>query len=224
VSSAFGIDVDRIDQRGTPPGDILRRRLDGHFPVDVFGSDPLVQDALAPLVEGAIRVDVRGAERIPRIGPALLVCNRGLGVAEPAALTVAVRRHAARRLRVVGAPDVPVIGPALRKLGAISYHPEDVAVALHDGHLVAAPLSPTWLRIGVGDAPRALLAAALGFPVLPVAVLPGGPLGLPIRPWRVRVGTPMEPAAGVARGDPLAAAELAERARHAVGVLLRGAG
>lgn len=224
MTVAFGIDVDRIAPDPPSLAEVARRRIDGRFPIDPFGSDPVIADTLAPLVGSAVRVDLVGGERIPHIGPALIISNRGLGMVEPAAITMAVRHAVGRRVRVVGAPDVSVLGPALRKLGAISYRPEDIAVALGLGYLVAAPLSPTWLRIGAGEPPRALLAATLGFPVLPVGVLPGGPLGLPIRAWRVRVGEPIEPAPGVARGDPLAAAELAERARHAVGVLLRGAG
>jgi hypothetical protein len=224
VTAAFGMDVDRIATEPRSLVEVARRRIDGRFPIDPFGSDPLIADTLAPFVTGVIRVEITGAERIPEIGPALLISNRGLGVVEPAAITIALRQSVGRRVRVVGAPDLPVVGSALHKLGSISYRPEDVAVALRLGHIVAAPLSPTWLRIGAGEPPRALLAATLGFPVLPVGVLPGGPLGLPIRAWRVRVGELIEPAPGVAPGDPLAAAELAERARHAVGVLLRGAG
>jgi len=64
--------------------------------------------------------------------------------------------------------------------------------------------------------PIQLLVAALGYPVIPVAVRPGGPLGLPVRPWRVSVGEPLSIRATRGSGDPLAAAELAEAARENV--------
>ena len=33
----------------------------------------------------------------------------------------------------------------------------------------------------------------MGFPVFPVAIRPGGPLGLWLRPWIVSVGEPLSP-------------------------------
>lgn len=213
------LDVDRVT---STPGfaEVARRRLEGRFPVDAFGADPHVQDLLAPLVTGAVRVDVHGGQHLPRTGPALVVSNRGVGVVEPVALSVAVRKAVGRRLRVVGAPDVPFLGGMARKLGAISHRPDDVGVALRAGHLVGVPLAPTGLRRVAGEPPRVLLAAALGTPVIPVAVVPGGPFGLPLRPWQVRVGEPFAAARGERRGDALAAAELAERARAVVAQLL----
>jgi hypothetical protein len=115
---------------------------------------------------------------------------------------------------------VPVLGPALRKLGAIGYRPDDVAAMLRAGHLAAAPLGHTWIREGLGEPPRALVVATLGFPVIPMAIRPAGPLGLPILGWRVSVGEPLLPPEGTHPDDLLAAAELAEEVRRAVGVLL----
>jgi len=51
-------------------------------------------------------------------------------------------------------------------------------------------------------------------------VLPGGPGRLPIRPWRVIVGSVVETGTDAVPGDTLAAAELAERTRAAVNALL----
>jgi hypothetical protein len=113
------------------------------------------------------------------------------------------------------------VGDLLRKLGALGYRPDDVAALLRAGHLAAAPLAPTWLQTGAGAPPRELLAAILGFPVVPVAVLPGGPGRLPIRPWRVVVGSVVETGTDAVPGDTLAASELAERTRGAVNHLLR---
>lgn len=218
----FGIDTDRTGSLG-PPLAALARRVQGRYPVDPFGGDPQLQDALAPLVEACVRVEVEHPERLPERGAALLVANRGLGILEPAVLATAVRRGAGRRLRIVGAPEAPVVGDLVRKLGAVAAYPADLAAVLRAGHLAAVPLGPTWLRAGAGTPPIGLLRAALDVTVLPVAVRPGGPLGLPLRPFRVRVGRPL--ARRVPRGstDPLAAAELGEAARDAVQALLDGA-
>src|SRR5262249_57779772 len=102
--------------------------------------------------------------------------------------TAAVRQGVGGRRRVIGALDLPVVGDVLRKIGAVGYRPDDVAVLLRAGSLAAAPLAPTWLRSGAGAPPRELLAAILGSPVVPAARLPGGPGGLPLRRGRARRG------------------------------------
>jgi hypothetical protein len=216
------LDGDRV-QAIEPPVPFVRRRIGGRFSIDAFGGDAQLMDVAGRLLTIGIRVDVEHGERVPRVGGALVVANRGLGVIEPAALAVAVRKVAGRRLRVIGAPDVPVVGDLLRKAGALGYRPDDVAALLRAGHLAAAPLGPTWLRTGAGAPPRELLAAILGFPVVPVAVLPGGPARLPVRPWRVVVGPVVETGTYAVPGDTLAAAELAERTRAAVNRLLEAA-
>jgi 1-acyl-sn-glycerol-3-phosphate acyltransferase len=179
-----------------------------------------MQDLIAPFVTATIHVHVEHPERLPESGPAVLVSNRGLGVIEPAVLAVALRQEVGRRLRVVGAPDVPIFGDLMRKLGAVMSYQGDLAALLRAEHVAAIPLGPTWLRTGAGMPPIQLLVAALGYPVIPVAVRPGGPLGLPLRPWRIAVGEPLTVKVGRGSGDPLAAAELAEAAREGVQRLL----
>jgi hypothetical protein len=221
VSNLFGADVDedRVQALGSPV-DFVRRRIDGRYPVDAFGGDAQLMDLAGQFLALGVRVEVEHAERLPRIGGALVVANRGLGIVEPAAVAIAVRQAVGRRLRVIGAPDFPFLGDVLRKIGAMGYRADDVAALLRAGHLAAAPLAPTWLRSGAGAPPRKLLAAILGFPVVPVAVLPGGPGRLPIRPWRVVIGRVVETVTHAVRGDTLAGAELAERTRAAVNTLL----
>jgi len=237
----YGIDADRVLAVDGPVA-ALRRRISGRYAVDEFGGDPHLMDLFAPLM-WPIRVHVEHGELLPRSGPALLVANRGLGVLEPMVIGEAVKQASRRRIRVIGAPEVPVLGPAIRKLGAIGYRPDDVAAMLRAGHLAAAPLGPTWFRRGedadgglrrpsaeeaklaeptrgAGEPPRELLVATLGFPVIPMGVKPGGPLGLPLRSWRVVVGEPLLPPAGTDDEDQLAAAELAEQVRDAVSRLL----
>ncbi len=212
--------VDEHKTQTTDPVTVIRRRIEGRYPVDAFGADPQMQDLIAPLVTATIRVHVEHSERLPEAGPAVLVSNRGLGLIEPAVLAVALRQEAGRRLRVVGAPDVPIFGDLMRKLGAVMSYQGDLAALLRADHVAAIPLGPTWSRSGAGMPPIQLLVAALGYPVIPLAVRPGGPLGLPLRPWRVAVGEPLSTRFPLGSGDPLAAAELAEAAREEVQRLL----
>lgn len=209
----FGGDVERAQDVGLV--DVLRRRFNGHFTIDPFGADPQLQDLLAGVVQRIAPVRVQGASFLPPSGPALLVSNRGSGVLEPTALSVAVRAETGRRLRVVGAPDVPIVGDIFRKLGSVASYPGDLAALLRAGHLAVLPLGANWLRNGGGMPPTELLVGALGYPVIPVAVRPGGPLGLPIGAWRILVGTPIS-LGEIGDRDPLSAAELAEAVRAAV--------
>jgi 1-acyl-sn-glycerol-3-phosphate acyltransferase len=215
-------DVDAIGARISLAG-MVRNRIDGLYPIDPFGGDPQMQDVLAPIVQLGVRVRIRHAERLPASGPAVLVSNRGLGVAEPAVLAVAVRQAVGRRLRVLGAPELPILGDAARRLGGIGYHAEDLGAVLRAGHLVAVPLGNTWLRTGAGEPPISLIVAAIGFPVIPVLIRPAGPLGVPWwGRWDVTVGPAIRPDTAAALDDPLSAAELAERARAGVEALING--
>ncbi|HSO96655.1 MAG TPA: hypothetical protein VLV81_11500 [Acidimicrobiia bacterium] len=213
----YGIDADRVLGTDSLLAG-LRRRLRGQYAVDAFGADPHLMDLTAGLAP--LRVTVAHGDRVPRSGPALLIANRGFGFLEPLAVVHAVRAASRRRTRVVGAPEVPVLGEALRKLGALGYRPDDVAALLRAGHVAAAPLAPTWRRSAPGDPPRALLVATLGFPVLPVAVKAGFPFGLPTTPWTVRFGEALYPPAGTGPDDQLAAAELADEVQTQIQSLL----
>ena len=215
-------DGDRVQPLESPLA-FARRRFDGRFQIDAFGGDAQLMDLAGLVIALGVRVEIEHAERLPRIGGALLVANRGLGIVEPAALAMAVRLAVGRRLRVIGVPDAPVLGDMLRKIGAIGYRSDDVAALLRAGHLAAAPLASTWLSSGAGAPPRELLAAILGYPVVPAVVLPGGPGPLPIWPWRVVIGPVVETTTDAVPGDTLAAAELVERTRTAVNRLLEAA-
>jgi hypothetical protein len=215
---SFGLESDRVHP-APPIATLLRRRLAGRFALDPFGLDPQLSDACAPLLEKVVRVSVEGGEHIPRVGPAVLMMNRGLGIVEPTALAVAVVREAGRRPRVSGTPRVAMLGTALRRLGGISSTADDIHTALVSGNLVIVPMGATWLRGRAGTPPLELLQSIMEFAVVPVAVRPGGPFGTAIAPWRVRVGAPVHLDA-VPAGDPLGAAELGEAVRRAVDNLL----
>jgi 1-acyl-sn-glycerol-3-phosphate acyltransferase len=219
--SAYGLDPDRVSD---PEGllDALRRRIGGRYPIDPFGLDPQLCDAGAPIVEALVRVRVEGAAHIPESGPAVFVMNRGLGLLEPTALAIAVRRQVGRRLRIVGTPGVPFVGGMMRRLGSVNGSPDDLGACLRAGHLTAVPLAPTWLRSGAGTPPLQLVQAMMGWTVLPVAVMPGGPFGTSFTPWRISIGEHIALDSSYAADDPLGAAELAEEARAAVDALLAG--
>lgn len=218
---SIALDSDRASDPEPLPA-ALRRRLTGRFPIDPFGLDPQLCDATVPVVDALVRVRVEGSDRIPSEGGAVLVMNRGLGLLEPTALALAVRREVGRRLRVVGTPGAPVLGGLLRRLGSINASPEDLGACLAAGHLVAVPLAPTWFRNGAGTPPLRLMQAMMGWTVLPVAVKPGGPLGTPFAPWRIVVGEHIALDSSYPPGDPLGAGELGEAARAAVDALLAG--
>jgi 1-acyl-sn-glycerol-3-phosphate acyltransferase len=215
----YGLDADRVFP-AEPPLVALRRRATGRYPVDPFGLDPQLADLSTPIISALVRVAVTGEEHVPDEGGAVLVANRGFGVAEPAAVAVAVRRATGRRLRVIGAPATPFLGGLFRRLGAISASARDLSTCVRAGHLVAVPLAPTWMRTGAGTPPLPLVQAMTRAPAIPVAVTPGGPLGLAIRPWRVRFGAPVVVGPPDAPGDPLVAARLAEAVHDAVRALL----
>jgi 1-acyl-sn-glycerol-3-phosphate acyltransferase len=215
----YGIDVDTV----TPPEPLtraLRRRIDGRYPVDPFGMDPHFGDLVSPVLDFLVRVEVHGGEHVPTSGSAVLVSNRGFGVFEPAAVAVAVRKVANRRLRIVGAPTWPIIGGLARRLGGVSASPRDVAGPLRAGHLVGVPLAPTWWRTGAGTPPLPLMAAISHARIVPVAVTPGGPFNTSLRPWQVRFGPLVTLSHAYEPDDPLTAAQFAEALRDAVSALI----
>lgn len=194
--------------------DGLRRRLAGDFEVDPWGLDRDVVEAAAPLARLRWSIDVSGRP-LPD-GPALLVFNRRFGLSEWVIVSEAVRQETDRNLRVVGLPDVPVVGPTMRRFGAVLDHPEEVASLLRDGAVVGVPLGlEVRYRHRAGSlAPDAVApAVATGVPVVPVVAV-GREVG---RAWRVVVGEPLPPPE---RDDPLSLVRLAEQTQAAVQSLL----
>jgi 1-acyl-sn-glycerol-3-phosphate acyltransferase len=219
VVSLDAVEADRVGKPASPLT-LLRRRFAGRYRVDPFGLDAQLTDFIAPICAFGLPITVSGGEHVPTHGPATIVANRGLGVVEPAALCLAVQRATGRRLRVVGAPGIPVFGTTMRRLGAIAASEPDIRVALRAGHLVGVTLAHTFLRTSAGAAPHALMPALTHARIIPAAVAPGGPFGTPLGPWRVTFGPlvtlddPYDP------NDPLAAARFADAMRAAVRDLL----
>jgi hypothetical protein len=212
VPPQFGLDADRVGAPRSLFG-ALRRRVGGRYVCDPFGLDVQLSDLLAPVFNAVVRVDVEGAQHVPSAGGATFVMNSGYGLIEPTALAVAVFRTTGRRLRVVGAHGVSALAGWSRRFGAIAASPEDIAAALHAGHLVAVPTA---------DPPLELVQAMMGYAVHPVAVRAGGPLGTAIAPWKVRVAAAIPLDGSYPVGDPLGAAELAEEVRATIAALHRG--
>jgi len=216
-------EFDKIDRSRPSLGvlEVVGRHVDGRYPVDQFGADPQVQDLCAPILGQFVSVRVQGAEHLAELQAAALVCNRGFGLVEAAVASVGVRDAVGRRLRVVGAPDIPLVDTVARKLGVIGATSHEVRSCLRAGHVVAIPSSRTWFRQASGVAPRSLLFGALGFPVLPCALKPIGPFGIPLQGWEMRIGSVIRLEAGDHPvGDPLAAAELATKVAAALDALL----
>lgn len=187
--------VDESMATGDGLVDLVRRRIDGAYAIDPWGlDDDLV--ALGARV-GALRwhIDLRGIEHLPTDGPALLICNRRLGWAEPAVLATAVARASDRNVRPVGCPDIDPLGGLLRRFGALPARPDDLASALRAGELVAVPTRRELVRFRAGYLPIHLLSPAVAqvVPVIPVAIT-GWEAG---RRWNVRIGpavpTPASP-------------------------------
>lgn len=213
------LDIDRIAPLESP-WTAVQRRFAGRYPVDPFGLDPQIADLTVPVFQAAVRVRLAGGEHVPATGPAVIVSNRGFGVMEPAALGIAVQRSCGRRLRVVGAPALPFVGMAMRRLGAISSSGPDVAAALRAGCLVGIPLAPTWLRTGAGDAPHAVARSLTLAPIVPAAIRPVGRFGAMFGSWEVTFGPMVTLADPYDPADPLAAARFIEAMRRSVGALL----
>lgn len=190
----------------------LRRRAEGRYDIDEWGLDPELVAVADPFFALRWDIEVRGAERLPAVGGAVLVCNRRLGLSEPWVLARGVRQATGRFVRTVGVPDLAPVGPFLRRFGGVLDRTDEIAGLLRAGQLVGLPTARglrTREHVGPLEVPRLEAAIATGSPVVPVALV-GREAG---RSWLVSVGDPIAPPV---HGGPLAAAELAEATRGAV--------
>jgi hypothetical protein len=166
---------------------LIYRRVTGRFRVDEWGLDHDLLTAVSPLARLRWSVRIAGGEHVPEVGPALLLHTRRLGVSEPAALGMAIRRTTGRPLRVAGVPSRgPLVWPA-RRLGGVPSNPADLRSLFRAGELVSLPLAREPFHPDrVPEVPRTAIEVALAadVPVLPVAVV-----GVePARTWTVRIG------------------------------------
>jgi 1-acyl-sn-glycerol-3-phosphate acyltransferase len=172
--------------------EFLRRRITGDYSVDDFGFDPDLTDhvllpPLRPLYERWFRVEVRGAERVPSEGGALIVANHSGTVALDAMMTqIALHDHhpAHRHLRMLGADLVfktPFLSALARKAGHTLACMPDAERLLRSGELVGVwpegfkgigkPFSERYKlqRFGRGGFVSAALRARV--PIIPTAIV-----------------------------------------------------
>ncbi|HVN50612.1 MAG TPA: hypothetical protein VMT43_04225 [Acidimicrobiales bacterium] len=198
---------------------LVYRRVTGRHQVDEWGLDRDLVAAVVPLARLRWSVRAEGDQHIPEIGPALLVHTRRLGISEPAAVGMAVRRVTGRPLRVAGVPSRGPLAWSGRRLGGVPSNVDDLRSLLRAGELVALGLGRELLHpyhAPPVPVPPVEVALALGVPILPVAVV-----GMePARRWVVRVGQPLVTRRRAATGDPT---ELAEATRARLQRLLTGA-
>lgn len=196
--------------------DIAARRLTGLFEVDEWGLDDDLVDMLGPLTSLRWAIAARGEENVPAEGPALVILNRRFGLTEPFVAAEALRRTTGRHLRVVGVPDLPGVGSALRSVGGVPGGVVDLEGLLRSGEVAAVlldrrmrhstfagTLDPSWMRP----------VLELGVPVVP-AIAAGYEFA---RRWRVVFGRVLP---SPSRKGPLAEVEWADRCRRAVQELL----
>ena len=125
----------------------LRRRVTGDYPVDDFGFDPELNDAVLmalarPLYSTYFRVETRGLENIPTEGAALLVANHSGTIPVDSLMTqIALLDHhpGHRHLRMLGADllfKTPFVGELARKSGTTLACNADAERLLGQGDLV----------------------------------------------------------------------------------------
>lgn len=172
---------------------VARRRVQGRWVVDPWGLD---QDLVAvltstPVARLAVRVDHAG--RAPD-GPALVVHPCSVLGAERLSVVVGLGAALGRPVRFLGVPDLALANALGRRFGGVRGHDADLRGLFRQGELVAVPMGPD------GVPAHALHAAvATGTPVLPVAVVPPGPLrrsrlvvAEPVATRRRRTARPLE--------------------------------
>jgi 1-acyl-sn-glycerol-3-phosphate acyltransferase len=203
---------------------------------DDWGFDSDFADTVAPVLDLLYtswwRVRADGVQHVPATGPALVVANQAGGQPWDAAmLATALRRHEvrpddpARFLAHGRAFELPWASTALRRLGGAAAAPGNAERLLAEGHLVmtfpeggrgTGPGYARRYRIErLGHGGFAELALRSGAPIVPCALVAGGPgladrvlarvallprpplpLPLPVLPaparWRIAFGEPLQ--------------------------------
>lgn len=172
--------------------DFVRRRITGDYVVDDFGFDAdltenLLMPPLRPLFERWFRVQVRGIDRVPSEGGALIVANHSGTIAVDSVMTqMALLDHhpAHRHLRMLGADlvfDTPFVGEVARKAGHTLACMPDAERLLSRGEIVGVwpegfkgigkPYSERYKlqRFGRGGFVSAALRARV--PIIPTAIV-----------------------------------------------------
>jgi 1-acyl-sn-glycerol-3-phosphate acyltransferase len=172
--------------------DFVRRRITGDYVVDDFGFDAdltehLLLPPLRPLFERWFRVEVRGIDRVPSEGGALIVANHSGTIAVDSVMTQLAlfdQHPAHRHLRMLGADlvfDTPFVGEVARKAGHTLACMPDAQRLLSRGEVVGVwpegfkgigkPFSERYKlqRFGRGGFVSAALRARV--PIIPTAIV-----------------------------------------------------
>jgi 1-acyl-sn-glycerol-3-phosphate acyltransferase len=183
----FGQDADR---RLAEMLAFLRRRVTGDYTVDEYGLDTefvdkFAMELLRPLATKWFRIEVRGAENIPRDSGALVVANHSGTVPVDGLMTMfAVHETTGRHLRPLGADLVfrlPFVSEVARKAGATLACNEDAHRMLSNGELAAVwpegfkgigkPYSERYKLQRFGRGGFVSAAMRTGVPIVPLAVV-----------------------------------------------------
>jgi 1-acyl-sn-glycerol-3-phosphate acyltransferase len=169
----------------------IRKLLRVRDDLDAHGMSPSLGHQLGPVLDflyGAWwRVEVRGIERIPSVGGAVIVANHG-GALPWDALVLRqafLRIHPARReLRPLLDPSVfeaPLVGTILSRLGGVPASPENANDLLSDGTAIAVfpegrlerrkPQGERYQLLRFGRGGFAKLAIRHQAPVVPCAIV-----------------------------------------------------
>jgi 1-acyl-sn-glycerol-3-phosphate acyltransferase len=172
--------------------DFARRRLAGEYEVDQFGFDPELNSAVIMPAALAIyrqwfRVRMRGLDKVPADGPALVVANHS-GVLPLDAIMLQAGLYAEhpahRNLRLLGADlvyELPGLSGLARRIGHTQADPECADRLLRAGELVGVfpegfkgigkPFRDRYQlqRFGRGGFARTAISA--GVPIIPCAIV-----------------------------------------------------
>ena len=168
----------------------LRRRITGDYEVDDLGFDAeltstVFMAALRPLAEKWFRIEVRGAEHVPRDGGALVVANHSGTVPVDALMTaLVVHDHVGRFLRLLGADlvfSLPFVSELARKGGVTVACTEDAERTLGAGELVGVwpegfkgigkPYSERYRLQRFGRGGFVAAAIRTGVPIVPCSIV-----------------------------------------------------
>jgi 1-acyl-sn-glycerol-3-phosphate acyltransferase len=205
--------------------------------VDAFGmSQEFVerwQPVLARLLSDYFRAELRGLEKLPAEGPAILVCNHsGVLPYDELLLKVAVRESGGRNgspgrdIRPLSedfAINAPFAGSFLNRFGLVRASRDNAERLLRAGHIIAAfPEGTQGIAKRYENRQRLQrfhssgfveLALRTGAPLYPVALGPIGLLPLPSR-WNIQVGDAIRASGGeVAAEDRSTVARVTEEVR-----------
>lgn len=168
----------------------LRRRVTGDYVVDDYGFDQeltqrFLMTALRPIADRWFRIDVIGADHIPRQGGALVVSNHSGTIPVDGLMTMAsIHDHTGRFLRPLGADLVfstPLVSSLARKSGATLACTEDAERMLSGGELVGVwpegfkgvgkPYAERYKLQRFGRGGFVSAALRTGVPIVPLSVV-----------------------------------------------------